>query len=128
MSVRLASFASLAIGFLVVTGCGPAKLTVTKSYEVNLGEAQAIELDPQPKPQKLTVNFNATEEVNVLVFKAADASGDAMITADAKKALTSKKGKTETFTVDVPEKTAVAIVVREPAKKARVELTVTNQK
>lgn len=130
MLVRSLSVALMVAGCTFLVGCTRnAKLEVTKSYDVAPGEAQAIELDPQPKAQKLTVDFKSAEDVNVLVFKQADCKDDdALLTADAKKALASKKGKTESFGVDIPENTATRVVVRDPAKKTKVDITISNKK
>jgi hypothetical protein len=104
---------------------------VNKSYDVAPGEAQAMILDPQPKPQKLTIDFKSSEgDVLVLVFKESDmpTGDDPQINADAKKALASKKGKAESITVDVPANTGTQIVMREAQKKTKVDLTVSNKK
>jgi len=131
MPVRLMSAVLLVAGCMTIAGCTrAAKLEVTRSYDVSPGEAQAIELDPQPKAQKLTVDFKSTDgDVLVLVFKEADAKGEeGLLQSDPKKAIAQKKGKAETFTADVPENTATRIVVREAQKKTKVELKVTNKK
>ena len=130
MLIRPLSVVVLVAGCMFLVGCARnAKLEEKKSYEVAPGEAQAIELDPQPKLQKLTVDFKSAEDVNVLVFKEADCKGDdALLTTDAKKALASKKGKAESFGVDIPENTATRIVIRDPAKKTKVDVTITNKK
>ncbi|MBA4188967.1 MAG: hypothetical protein C0467_13300 [Planctomycetaceae bacterium] len=131
MFARLVSAMILVAGCMSVVGCTrAAKLEVTRSYDVSPGEAQAIELDPQPKPQKITVDFKSADgDVLVLLFKEADAKGeDGLLSSDPKKALGQKKGKADSFTADVPENTATRIVVREAQKKTKVELKVTNKK
>jgi hypothetical protein len=130
MSLRLVSVLCLAFGLSAVGGCGPAPLNESRNYDLAVGEARAMMLSPQPKPQKLTVTFSSTEgDVNVLVFNESDLPNEeAQLTVDAKKAIASKKGKSETFTVDVPAKTSPAIVVRDAAKKTQVSLSVTNRK
>ncbi len=131
MTSRLVSAAILVAGCLSVVGCTrAAKLEVTRNYDLSPGEAQALELDPQPKPQKLTIDFKSTEgDVLVLVFKDTDVKDeDAMLTADPKKALAQKKGKADTLTADVPESIGTKIVVREAQKKTKVELKVSNKK
>lgn len=128
MPSRFLTVAAFAAGLLFLAGCGPAKLNVSRSYDVGPGEANAVDLDAQPKPQKLTVEFKATEEVTVLVFKAADAKGeDAILTVDAAKSLAQQKGKSGTVTADVPENTATRVVVRGAAKTSKVDLTITNK-
>jgi hypothetical protein len=116
----------LLVGLLSVSGCGPAKLDVTKTLELN-GEtpARSIELPEQPKAQKIKVEFDAGDaEVNVGVFKAADANLDSL---DFSKAIAAEKGKKSgTITADVPEKTTATIVAEMASKKASVKVHATN--
>lgn len=131
MSSRLVSAVVLVAGFVFAAGCDRnARLEVKNSYEIPPQEARSMILDPQPKPQKFTIDFKADNDVTVLVFKDSDipAGEEGIEKADAKKALAQKKGKAESFTVDVPEKTGTQIVMREATKKTKVELTVTNRK
>lgn len=131
MSSRLAPAVVLVAGFAFVAGCDRnARLEVKNSYDIAPQEGKAMLLDPQPKPQKFTVEFKADNDVTVLVFKDSDipAGEDGIEKADAKKALGQKKGKADSFTVDVPEKTGTQIVMREATKKTKVELSVTNRK
>jgi hypothetical protein len=131
MSPRLVSAVALVAGFAFAAGCERnARLEVKNSYEIGPQEGKAMILDPQPKPQKFTVEFKADNDINVLVFKDSDipAGEDGLEKADAKKAIAQKKGKAESFTVDVPEKTGTQIVMREALKKTKVELSVTNRK
>ena len=127
MPSRLASVAAFAAGLLFLAGCGPAKLNESRSYDVEPGVAEGFEIPAQSKPQKITVEFTAPEEVEVLLFKLADAKGDDAIGADAKKALGFKKDKAGSVTADVPENTATRLVVRGVAKKAKVDVKVTNK-
>ncbi|MCE9561382.1 MAG: hypothetical protein K8U57_04950 [Planctomycetes bacterium] len=131
MSVRLFS-AAIVCALLSVVGCTKnATLEVSKPYELIQGEAQAMILDPQPKPQKLNINFTSSEgDILVLVFKDADVpkGEDGIMQVDPKKAIASKKGKSESFTVDVPENTGTQIVMRDAAKKTKVDLKVNNKK
>ncbi len=132
MSVRLA-FAMILVAGLSVVGCTrAAKLDAKSSYDLSGEEpAKAMILDPQPKAQKLTIDFKSSDgDVTVLVFKDADVpKGDSgLIEADAKKALGQKKGKADSFTVDVPENTGTQIVIRNADKKTKVDLAVNNKK
>jgi hypothetical protein len=116
---------------LVLAGCGPAKLDLTRKYTLDGKDpAQTIELEPQTKAQTINIEFSSSDgDVSVLVFKKADAppADDALI-ADPKKALVSKKGKADSFSVDIPENTGILIIVRMETKKTDVELKVTNKK
>ena len=128
----LARLIPICVVALVLVGCGPAKLDVSKTYTLG-GDttAQAIELDPQAKPQTINVEFSTTgDEVEVAVFKKADAKTiDDVAMADSKKALASKKGKSDSFSVDIPENTGAWVAVRAlSGKKQDVQIKVTNRK
>ena len=123
---------ALAPILLVAVGCGPKPINESKTFtlDTQVG-AQRLELPAAKKAQKLTVEFSSSDgEVNVLVFKAADVKdADAMLTVEGSKALGSKKGKADTFSVDVPENTATQVVVRHhTAAKTDVKVTVSTGK
>ena len=123
-------FAACALGLFAASGCGPAKLNQSKTISIDAGDTQAMDLDAQPKPQKITVEFaSSAGEVSVYVYKEADAKGEpGLLNAEANKAkaLASKKSKGETFTVDVPENTAVRVIFQAD-KKADVTVKLTNK-
>ena len=122
------AFVACALALLVASGCGPAKLKESRTLNLDAGDVKSIDLLAQPKAQKITVEFSSAEEVAVFVFKEADAKGTSGLeTAEANKskALTSKKSKGETFTVDVPENTAVRVIFS-AIKKTDVTAKVTN--
>jgi hypothetical protein len=124
----LSRLAVVAIGTFFLAGCGPSKLNENRKIEIEDGEAKAIELPAVSKPQKVNVEFNSSEsDVSVYVFKEEDAKGtDGLLGADPKKALGSKKGKSDSFSVDIPENTATRVVVRGAYKKTEVQLKITN--
>lgn len=117
----------LAAGLVGLPGCGPAKLDVTKTMSLN-GEspAKSVILDPQPTAQQIKVEFESADaEVNVGVFKEADANLDSL---DFSKAIAAEKGKKSgTVTADVPAKTGAQVVVEMVSKKTEVKLHVTNK-
>lgn len=130
MLARLA-LVTCAFGLFLAAGCGPAKLNESKTLSLEPGDPKALDLPAQPKPQKITVEYSATEEVTVIVIKEADAKGpDGLLNADVKvnrdKALASKTGKGETFSVDVPENTAVRVIFF-VKKKTDVTVKLTNK-
>ena len=131
MPTRFAVVA-VALGLLLASGCGPAKLNETKTLKLDKETmAAGLSLAAQPKPQTITVEFSSSEgEVTLGVFKKDDLKDDdAMMTVPLSKALAHKKGKGETFTVEVPENTATRVVVREhTAAKTDVTVKVTNAK
>jgi len=128
MFARLFSVGVIALAF---AGCGPAKLDVTKTYNVG-GEtpAQAIELTAQSQPQTINVEFSSTtREVTVMVVKMDDAKTVDDLFGSEKKAIAFKKAKSDSFTAEVPANTPVWVgVVAGPGDKTDVTLKVTNKK
>lgn len=119
-----------AAALLGLAGCGPAVLDQRVNWVIDPGEtpARALDLDAQPKPQTLTVEYESSAaEVEVGVYKAADAKE--LETVQTSKALKAESGKKSgSLTVDIPEKTAVRVVVGGSRKKTDVKLHVTNKK
>lgn len=110
---------------LFASGCGPGKLDVTKEWDLD-GDPQMLYLDPQPKPQKVTVEFESSgEEVTVLLIKSADVPKDEERFVKLEKAIASQKAKSGTIAGDVPEKTDAQVIVR--GGKGKVKLRVHNQ-
>jgi hypothetical protein len=129
---RLLPVGVLAVSTLFLAGCGPAKLDISKTYTIggDAEHAKGFELDPQSKPQTLTIEFSSSGgDVEAVVFKKSDAADmDAVAMAAPSKALASKKGKNETFTVEIPENTGVWVAVMTAGDKKDVTLKVTNKK
>ena len=117
-----------AIGLVALAGCGPAKLDVTKTYTLE-GEPQIIFLDAQPKPQKITVEFESSASpITVLLIKDADVPKDEDGFIPTSKAIAFKSGeKAATFSGDVPENTATRVIIRNASNKSSVKVRVTNQ-
>jgi hypothetical protein len=129
MPVARAALAAVALGLLTAAGCGPKSLNEKKSYSLDVGVEQALELDPQRKPQTITVEFTSSAaDVSVYVVPP-DARG---ATADdppkKDKALGMKTGRQGSFSVELPEKTAAVVLVRDAKAKTDVTLKVTNAK
>ncbi|MBN9117784.1 MAG: hypothetical protein J0I06_01200 [Planctomycetes bacterium] len=119
-----------ALVLLAAAGCGSKPLSENKTLTLDkeVG-ARSLDVPAQKKAMKMTVEFSSSDgDVAVLVFKGADIKDeDAMLTTEATKAIGSKKGKTDSFSVDVPENTAVRVVVRgHTAAKTDVNLKVTS--
>lgn len=117
----------LASGFLVLSGCGPAILDETRSWNMDAAETQSLGMDAQSKPQTITVECESTSaNVTVGLFKESDAKD--LNSIQFSKALKSESAtKKGSFAVDVPEKTATRVVV-ESSGKTTVNLHVTNKK
>jgi hypothetical protein len=115
-----------AAGLVALSGCGPAKLDVTKTYTMD-GTPQLVILDAQPKPQKITVEFESTgAEVTVLLIKKSDCPEGEEAFVPTAKAIASKKDKSGTITGEVPEKTETLVIVR-GGTKTDVKLHITNK-
>ncbi|MCS7020724.1 MAG: hypothetical protein NZU63_02715 [Gemmataceae bacterium] len=119
----------MAVLMMLCVGCGPGRLNVEKKYSMDVGDARAIELEPQSKPQKIQVEYSTSDgEARVLVFRAEDAAGDqGMLEAPASRALGSHRGSSGSFSVDLPANTKARVVIRDLTKKADVTIKVTNQ-
>ncbi|MBA4189033.1 MAG: hypothetical protein C0467_13630 [Planctomycetaceae bacterium] len=109
---------------------GPLKLEVSTTYDLGRDEAKAMELDPQPGPQTLTVEFSSSRNaVSVYIFKKADIKGfEGLLTANPKLALAATTGQAGKLVAAVPEKTAISIVFREVNAPTSIAVKVTNQK
>jgi hypothetical protein len=130
MLARLSPFI-LALGLGLVAGCGPAKLNETKTWPgISSGDIKALDVPAITKPQKVTVEFTSSSaDVTVIAVKESDARGDkGLQDADPSKALAKKSGKSGEFAVDVPENTAIRVIVLNVTAKTDVTVKVTNSK
>lgn len=120
------SFFLLATGLVALCGCGPAKLDVSKEYDMD-NEPKMVILDAQPKPQKITVEFESTQgDVTVMLIKTAEIPKDEEAFVPTSKAIEFKKDKSGTFSGDVPENTETQVIVR-GGVKTKVKLHITNK-
>lgn len=128
---RFSRLMALATGLLSVgwSGCGPARLDLAKTIELEPGLAHLLELPAQSAAQTITVEFSSDQDVHVLLFRAADVpDADAALSVAANRALATQKGTQGRFAADVPAKTATCLILRDSPKKARVEVKVSNRK
>src|SRR5437879_10903204 len=109
MPVRVASaaVALVALGLLSQTGCGPAKLNETRTWELDGGDGNSILLPAVSKPQTVKVEFTSSEgEVSVLLVKEDDlpkgSAEDAILGVEASKALGKANGKSGNYSAEVP--------------------------
>jgi hypothetical protein len=117
-----------AVAFLAPSGCGPAKLDETKSYSLNPGDTQTLALPAQPRPQRLTVDFDADNPVEVFILKTADVS-DPDAPLPTGKALAIERAKASgTLSVDLGPDTATTVAVTALSKQTNVKLHLTNRK
>ncbi|MBX9584649.1 MAG: hypothetical protein K2X87_30470 [Gemmataceae bacterium] len=131
MTARLAAACTLAAGLAALPGCGPGALNVSRTYDLEPGEARSIDVDGIGSPQTLVVTYESSAgPVTVGVFKKADIpQDDDLMTVPATKSL-APAGKDDkgTVTAEVPANTPVRVVVRDPPKKSNVKVHVTNKK
>jgi hypothetical protein len=125
VSLRLVPAALVAVALSSLAGCA-AKLNEVRSYTVKPEEGEGFVIPSQGKAQTISIEFTADNDVTVLLFKAADAKGNDAVDADEKKALGFKKGKSGSFTADVPENTETRLVVRGATKTTKVDVKVKN--
>jgi hypothetical protein len=119
----------LAIALFGFTGCGPARLDVSKTETLDPGEAKSIICDPQSKPQTLTVEFESSaSEIIAFVINESEVKDDNLILVDSSKAIAKAEGKTGKFTAEVPANTGVHVIIRGAKVKSEVKLHVTNKK
>ena len=131
MLARLVPVVAIALGLASLSGCGPDKLNVEKTLNLSAEyPARSVDMPPQKKAQTITVDFTSSADVLVLLFKEDDAKGDdAILTAGEAKALGKQKGKSGSFSAEVPANTATRVVARDPAgAKADVQIKITNKK
>ena len=120
----------LASGLVALSGCGPAKLDVEKTYTLDSGDAKIVLLDAQSKQQNITVAFESTDSpIIVLLLKDSDLQkdddGSFMATS---KAVAFKSGeKNSSFTAEVPANTASRVIIRGAASKTTVKVHITNK-
>jgi hypothetical protein len=126
--MRLARYAFIALAFGLLTGCGPAKLEVTRTFTIDT-QTESLILDPQPKPQRITVEFSSTaSDVSVYLIKSEDKESELLTTPDKAKTLDSKTGKEGALTADVPANQMTRVIIRGASKKTDVTVKVTNKK
>lgn len=125
--MTLRPFLALLPAAALAAGCGPAKLDLKKTYDVTPGDTQFIDLPPQPKPQRITVEFKSADPVTVGIFNTADINRDAFLPESKARGI--ERAKTAgTVTADVGPGDATTVTISGAGKATQVELHVTNRK
>ena len=122
----------LVAGLFALAGCGPAKLEVNKTVTIEPNDFNMIGLPKQSQPQKITVDVDATEPVNVYVIDSAKEAGFPDMAAE-KQAEAAKYGKKlgvkkDALTAEVPENAEVTVAVGGGMKKSEVKISISNRK
>lgn len=128
MPTRASLFCGLiAVALLAPAGCGPAKLDETKSYQLTPGDTQMMILPKQPKPQRITVEYESDQPVEVGIYKSEDVKEDSH--PPSSKALAIDRAKASgTISADLSPDVATTVTVSALGKQANVKLHVHNKK
>jgi hypothetical protein len=122
------SLVLFAVVGLFAAGCA-GKLDVSNSYQLEPMNAKGFECPAQSVAQKFNIEFSSSDsDVTVSLFKSSDIKEGDIGDVDASKALGKQTGKSGSFSVDVPEKTATYVIVRDAKKSTKVDVKVSNRK
>lgn len=128
MPLRPALFVSAA-AFLLMAGCRP-RLDEKRSFTLEPGSAQFIELPAISRPQRITVEFTSSAgPVSVYLiknFKEEDGMKEAP--PQKEQTLDMKRGESGAVSADVSPDTKTRVVVRDAHKATQVAVEVTNRK
>jgi hypothetical protein len=106
---------------------GLQKLDETRQWELDVGEARALDLPCQARTQIITFEFSSKSDVSALVFKEEDAKGEeGLLNSDSKKALVRVRGTSGKMQVEVPAKTATRFILRDVNAATVIDLKLTN--
>ena len=115
-----------AVVLFALAGCGPAKLDEKKTYPVSAGDTQMMILPKQPKPQRITVEFESDQPVDIGIYKSEDVEGG---TLPSSKALGIERAKDKgTVTADLGPDVATTVTITALGKTANVKVHVHNKK
>ena len=122
----------LSAGLLALVGCGPPKLDEKGTATLVMGDYKLLELQRVAQPQKITVEVDATEPVNVYVIDLSIKDKFEMM-SPAQQEQQAKYGKKlkvkkDTVTADVPANTAVVVAIGGGEKKSEVTYLLSNRK
>jgi len=122
----------LVAGLFALAGCGPAKLEVNSTATIDPNDYKMIGLQKQSQPQKVTIEVDATEPVNVYVIDSSKEAWFPDLSPD-KQAETAKYGKKlgvkkDSLTADVPENAEVTVAIGGATKKTDVKISISNRK
>jgi hypothetical protein len=114
----------MALLLLSFCGCRVATLSIEKTFSLPEGSDpdKLLLFDPQSEEQTLTIQLEASDEVNVGVYlksQAADPRELSVADREAKAAAYKKSTKAETFTVKIPANTGYTVMVSLAPKVAK---------
>jgi hypothetical protein len=116
-----------AVLLLAPAGCGPDKLDQKKTYPVAPGETQMMLLPKQARPQRVTVEYESDQAVDVGIYKAEDVKeGENLPTS---KALAVDRAKDKgSISADLGPDVATTVTISGLGKSASVKVHVHNRK
>lgn len=120
-------FLFLAAAVLAPFGCGPAKLDEKKTYQITPGDTQMMILPKQSKPQRVTVEYESDQPVEVGIYNSADVKEDQAPPASKARAIDRAKTTGSIF-ADLGPDEATTVAISALGKAANVKLHVHNKK
>jgi len=117
-----------AVVLLAPGGCGPAKLDEKRTWPVIPGEVQTMTLPKQSRPQRVTVEYESDQPVDVGIYKAEDVK-EGETNLPTSKALAIDRAKTTgSIQADLGPDVATTVTVTGLGKSATVKVNVHNKK
>ncbi len=126
MPSRVARFMGV-VALLLLMGCTP-RLNEKRSFTLEPGVAQVIDLPSISRPQRIVVEFSSDADVSVYIIKNFKPD-DGMETPPKKEqTLSTTRGKSGNLTADVSPDTETRVIVRDAHTPAKVTLSVNNRR
>jgi hypothetical protein len=108
-------------------GCGPAKLDEKKTYPITPGDTQYMHLPKQPKPQRITVEYESDQPIEVGIYNFADVKDDQAPPSSKARAI--DRAKTSgSISADLGPDEATSVSITALGKAATVKVHVHNKK
>lgn len=132
MIARLCMTVVLSAAVLGLAGCGPPKLDERGSKTLTMGDFSLLELPKVGQPQKITIEVEATEPVNVYVIDSSIKDGFENLSKEKQEAA-AKYGKKmqvtkDSLSADVPANTGVTVAIGGAMKKTEMKYSLSNRK
>lgn len=116
----------LAALLLAPAGCGPAKLDEKKTWPITAGDTQMMHLPKQSRPQRVTVEYESDQPVDVAIYKSEDVKEGDLVPS---KALAIDRAKTTgTIAADLGPDIGTTVTATALGKAANVKIHVHNRK
>ena len=116
-----------AVVLLAPAGCGPDKLDQKKTWSVVPGETQMMLLPKQARPQRVTVEYESDQPVDVGIYKSEDVKEGDLLPVSKALAIDRAKDK-GSISADLGPDVATTVTVTGLGKSANVKVHVHNRK